>query len=138
MPSLMSIRVQVDSEVKGIESIVPIAPSLVKKGKNLVFLYQRYCKFWKKNLWMMYEIIKIVVPMHPKLHSPTSNNNKFSYDSLGTNTFGQITLESRSVWITNIVASILIFQKVFLKAKCKIKGLIKILTRIIHLWISAT
>ena len=49
MPSLMSIRVEVDSEAEGIESIVPFAASLVTKAKICFFLYQIYCKFWKKK-----------------------------------------------------------------------------------------
>ena len=49
MPSLMSIRVEVDSEAEGIESIVPFAASLVTKAK-ICFFYTRYiANFEKKN-----------------------------------------------------------------------------------------
>ena len=53
----MSIRVKVDSEVEGIESIVPFAPSLVKKAKIWCFYTKDIANFEKKSLS---EIIKIV------------------------------------------------------------------------------
>ena len=50
MPSLMSIRVKVDSEVEGIESIVPFAKSLVKKAKICVFISKILQILKKKSL----------------------------------------------------------------------------------------
>ena len=49
VPSLMSIRVKVDSEVEGIESIVPFAPSLVKKAKIWCFYTKDIANFEKKS-----------------------------------------------------------------------------------------
>ena len=40
--------IKVDSEVEGIESIVPYAPSLVKKAKRLCFYTKDIANFEKK------------------------------------------------------------------------------------------
>ena len=48
MPSLMSIRVKVDSEVEGIESIVSFAPLLVRKAKNWCFYTKDIANFEEK------------------------------------------------------------------------------------------
>ena len=42
--------IRVDSEVEGIESIVPLATSLVKKAKKLCFYTKDITNFEKKNL----------------------------------------------------------------------------------------
>ena len=51
MPSLMSIRVKVDSEVEGIESIVPFAIFLVKKAKIWSF-YNKILQLLKKKIYL--------------------------------------------------------------------------------------
>ena len=56
----MSIRIKVDSEVEGIESIVPFAKSLVKKAKICVFI-SKILQILKNNLCMICKIIKLVV-----------------------------------------------------------------------------
>ena len=51
VPSLMSIRVKVDSEVEGIESIVPFATSLVKKGKFFVCFFTKDIANFEKKIF---------------------------------------------------------------------------------------
>ena len=64
--------------LKSNESIVPYAPSLVKKAKMWCFYTKDIAIFEKKSL-------NKIIKMHPKLHIPTSNNNEFSFVSLETN-----------------------------------------------------